>query len=116
MSEEMPKVTFVPIHGDRGFSPGGLPMPATATKTKIVQTTARIPEPLYEEARCAAEQTQNSINDVLVSALKVYLKKVRKMKIDASFKAMSTDQAYLDETERIENEFSESDWEVQLEK
>jgi hypothetical protein len=90
-------------------------MPTTGTKVKIVQTTTRIPEPLYKEAKCAAEEMQNSVNDLLVSALKAYLRKVRKMKIDASFKSMKTDQAYLDETERIENEFAQSDWEALLE-
>ncbi len=91
-------------------------MPATANKMKIVQTTTRIPEPLYKEAKSAAEETQNSVNDLVVLALKAYLRRVRKMKIDASFKSMKTDQAYLDDTERIENEFAHSDWESQVEK
>jgi hypothetical protein len=89
-------------------------MPATANKNRIVQTTTRIPEPLYKEAKSAAEETQNSVNDLVVLALKAYLRKVRKMKIDASFKSMKTDQAYLDDTERIEDEFAHSDWEAQL--
>lgn len=82
-------------------------------ETRRVQTTVRLPKPLYEQARkCAEKTTAQSINEFFVAAITAYLKILRRKRIDAAFSGMAEDAEYQREALLIAEEFSASDWEA----
>jgi hypothetical protein len=84
-------------------------------KNAKVQTTIRVPKPVYEEARdCVRKNwTQaETINDFFVTAIKAYLRLIQRKKIDAAFAGMATDEEYMKKAQLISEEFSASDLEA----
>ena len=82
-------------------------------ETRKVQTTLRLPKPLYDQARnCAEKTTVQSINEFFVAAISAYLKILRRRRIDAAFCEMAEDAEYQKEALLIAEEFSASDWEA----
>lgn len=82
--------------------------------TQKIQTTLRLPKPLYEQARLFAKRSASteSINDFFVAAIKAYLKTLKRQQIDAAFSAMAEDPDYHKEAVLIAGEFADSDWEA----
>jgi len=79
-----------------------------------VQTTLRLPKPLYEQARAYVKKgytTADTLNDFFTAAIQSYTRMVRRKRIDAAFSAMASDADYHREAEAIADEFAESDWE-----
>jgi hypothetical protein len=79
-------------------------------------TTVRIPVPLYDQAKemvCSekAAGATVSLNDVIVSAIKVYVKIHARRKIDAAFAGMAEDANYQKAATLLAEEFEVSDWE-----
>jgi hypothetical protein len=88
---------------------------ANADKNAKVQTTIRVPKPVYEEARDCVQKNwtgAETINDFFVTAIKAYLKMIRRKKIDAAFAGMATDTEFRREALQISEEFSVSDLEA----
>jgi metal-responsive CopG/Arc/MetJ family transcriptional regulator len=83
-------------------------MPGRSLKT----TTVRLPEALYKQARSVVDETNTSLNEYIVAALKAYLKAYERRQIDAAFAGMATDSDYLKEAQLITEEFENSDWET----
>lgn len=80
-----------------------------------VQTTLRVPSPLYEQARACVEQgvtTAKTINDFFVAAIEAYTKILRRRRIDREFAPMAEDANYQQEAQLVAEEFSQSDWEA----
>jgi len=76
----------------------------------------RIPVPLYDQAKdmiCREKITGAtvSLNDVIVSAIKVYVKIHARRRIDAAFAGMAEDANYQKEATLLAEEFEYSDWE-----
>lgn len=79
-----------------------------------VQTTLRLPRPLYEQAREFVEKgytAAETINDFFIAAIQAYTKMLRRKRIDAAFAHMAEDADYQKAVQIIAEEFSESDWE-----
>ena len=79
-----------------------------------VQTTLRMPKPLYEQARAYVEKgytKAGTLNEFFIAAIQSYTRMLRRKQIDAAFAPMATDADYLREVEAIADEFAESDWE-----
>jgi hypothetical protein len=53
-----------------------------------------------------------SINDVIVSALRVYVKMHMRRQIDAAFAGMAEDANYQKEAALLSEEFDHSDWDA----
>jgi hypothetical protein len=91
-------------------------MPAIMEReTPRVQTTLRVPEPLYREVKELLDQHQiegASVNDVVVAALQRFVDEVRKQMIDAQFAEMATDEKYLAQCRVLASEFARADWEA----
>lgn len=88
------------------------PKPA---KSRIVRRTVSLPKNLYEEARsvvASPSSPANSINSLFVSAIRAYVRLIRRREIDAKFAEMSSDPEYRKEAEQLSEEFSASDWEA----
>jgi hypothetical protein len=82
-----------------------------ATKT----TTIRLPLSVYDDARCVVEHEHGSsvsLNDLIVSAIKAYLKLHKRKQIDAAFAGMAEDSDYQRESRLLAEEFEQSDWEA----
>jgi len=78
----------------------------------------RVPRPLYDEARRLAtdENGPASVNDVFVTAIRTYLRMLRRKRIDAEFENMASDAAYRDNSSHLAEDFAASDSEaLQLE-
>lgn len=80
-----------------------------------VQTTIRVPKPLYEHVRsCVLEgnTSAQTINDFIIEAVEAYTRMLRRKRIDAEFSRMAGDAEYQKEAQRIAEEFASSDWEA----
>ena len=80
-----------------------------------LQTTVRLPRPLYEQARWFVEKGVSSaenMNDFVIAALTAYVKMLRRKSIDAAFCGMAVDTNYQKEAQLIAEEFEASDWEA----
>ena len=84
-----------------------------ATRT----TTVRLPRPLYEQAKCIVEKEKGlagqsiSLNDLIVTAIKSYVRLYERRQIDAQFAGMAKDAVYQKEARLLAEEFEHSDWE-----
>ncbi len=79
----------------------------------VQTTTVRLPKALYEQAkRAATEGNLSSLNDLIVTALRAYLRSVERRRIDAAFAAMAHDPQYQSEANSIADQFGPSDWET----
>jgi len=92
-------------------------MPATLVQSghSRVQTTLRVPKPLYEQARSLVEanlSAAENINDFIVNAIRAYVKVWQRKQIDAAFAGMVEDADYQKEALMIAADFEQSDWEV----
>lgn len=79
-------------------------------------TTVRIPVHLYDQAKDLICEEKSagaavSLNEVIVSALKVYVKIHARRKIDEAFSRMAEDADYQKESALLAEEFEHSDWE-----
>jgi hypothetical protein len=79
-------------------------------------TTVRIPVALYQQLKdmIGAEKLSGSkvsLNDAIVSAIKVYVKIHTRRKIDAAFAGMAEDANYQKEATLLAEDFEPSDWE-----
>jgi hypothetical protein len=82
----------------------------TARAARILQTTLRLPGPLYERVKTHVEKKQTgSINDFIVNALTAYVRAVERKDIDDSFRGMADDKQYQREALLIADEFATSD-------
>lgn len=89
-------------------------MNSASRRSRKVQTTIRLPKPLYEQARSYVEEgltTAETINDFFIAAIQAYTKMLRRKKIDAAFGPMAKDADYQKEVQVIAEEFAQSDWE-----
>lgn len=80
-----------------------------------VQTTVRLPRPLYQKAKWFVDEQCSdieTINDFFVAAVAAYLKMLERKRIDAAICGMSEDTDYQKEALLIAEEFVESDWEA----
>jgi hypothetical protein len=81
-------------------------------------TTVRLPRPVYDQAKCVVDRenkggtTLVSLNDLIVAALKAYLKMYKRRQIDAAFAGIAQDADYQKEASLLAEEFSYSDWEA----
>lgn len=89
-----------------------------ALRTEIHTTTVRLPLPVYDQAKCVVEKENRgagvtiSLNDLIVSAIKAYLKMYKRRQIDAAFASMAEDADYQKEATLLDEEFEHSDWEA----
>ena len=78
-----------------------------------VQTTLRLPAGLYARAKAFVEgRTTGSVNELMVNALRAYLRAAERKEIDDAFKPMTEDAAYRKEALQIAADFAESDAEA----
>jgi len=85
------------------------------TGTRKVQTTLRLPRPLYEQAKAyvsKGETAAESINDFIIAAIQTYTRILKRRSIDAEFSRMADDANYQKESQLITEEFAQSDWEA----
>jgi ribosomal silencing factor RsfS len=77
-----------------------------------------LPRPVYEEAKRIVEKEKGgagpvvSMNDLIVLAIRAYVKTYKRRQIDAMFAHMAEDADYQKEAKLLAEEFSESDWEA----
>ena len=86
----------------------------TTKRIHKVQTTLRMPKPLYELARAYVQKgftTAETLNDFFIAAIQSYTRALQRKRIDAAFDAMASDTEYHREAGAIADEFAESDWE-----
>ena len=87
----------------------------TRKATPKVQTTLRLPKPLYQQVKAYVSKgatPAETINDFLVAAIHAYTRVLRRKQIDAEFSRMAGDANYQKESQLIAEEFSQSDWEA----
>jgi hypothetical protein len=88
-------------------------MPESGKTTRSVQTTLRLPAPLYRRAKSFIEKgASRSVNDFIVRALAAYVRAMERKTIDDAFLPMREDADYHRETLKIAEEFSGSDAET----
>jgi hypothetical protein len=81
--------------------------------TRILQTTLRLPRPLYERVKIFVEQNKTgSVNDFVVTALSAYVRAVERKAIDDAFRGMADDKQYQREALLIAEQFAASDAEA----
>ncbi len=83
--------------------------------TRKVQTTLRLPRPLYEQAKILVESgvtAAATVNDLILAALRAYTKMLNRKRIDAEFAKMAEDTNYQKEAQLICEQFEQSDWEA----
>jgi hypothetical protein len=86
---------------------------ATSTTSRNVQTTLRLPAPLYQRARNFVKQgSSRSVNDFIVNALAAYVRAKERKAIDDAFLPMKDDLEYRREALAIAEEFAASDVET----
>ena len=91
-----------------------MPMSRTAIRT----TTVRLPVPVYDQVKCVVEKENGgqgnriSFNDLIVTAIKAYLRMYHRRRIDAAFAGMAEDADYQKEAALLAEEFEHSDWEA----
>lgn len=84
-------------------------------ESRKVQTTVRLPHRLYEEAKAVVERRPNNIdtfNELVIAALLMYLKLIRRKEIDRAFAGMGEDTDYHKEAQILVSDFELSDWEA----
>lgn len=84
-------------------------------ESRKVQTTVRLPHPLYEEAKSVVERrlgNADTFNELMVTALLMYLKLVRRKEIDRAFAGMGEDTDYQKDARILTAEFEQADWEA----
>ena len=80
---------------------------------RVLQTTLRLPRPLYERVKDHVEQNKTgSVNDFIVTALAAYMRAVERKAIDEAFRGMADDKQYRREALVIAEQFAESDAEA----
>ena len=80
-----------------------------------MQTTLRLPRPLYEQAKAyvsKGETAAETINDFIIAAIQTYTRILKRRSIDAEFSRMAKDANYQKESKLIAEEFAHSDWEA----
>ncbi len=81
-------------------------------------TTIRLPRPIYDQAKCVVDKEKGgagasiSLNDLIVTAIKAYLRMYKRRQIDAAFSCMAEDADYQKEAQLLAEEFEHSDWEA----
>lgn len=86
-----------------------------STESRKVQTTLRLPRPLYCQAKSVVEERiieVETFNELVVIALRAYLKKLRRIQIDQEFAGMAVDTNYQKDAQILAADFEESDWEA----
>lgn len=89
-----------------------------AARYETRTTTVRLPRPVYDQAKLVVDKekrgtgTTLSLNDLIVSAIKAYLKMYQRKEIDAAFSKMAEDADYQKEATLLVEEFQHSDWEA----
>jgi hypothetical protein len=87
-------------------------------RTQTRTTTVRLPRPIYDQAKCVVEKEKGgvgqriSLNDLIVTAIKAYLRMYKRRQIDAQFAGMAEDADYQKEAQLLAEEFEYSDWEA----
>ena len=87
-------------------------MPREAQK---VQTSLRLPRAVYDQAKPLVEEgiaNVDSFNDLVIAAIRAYIKMARRRQIDLAFKGMAEDSDFQKQAKRISAEFESSDWEA----
>lgn len=93
-------------------------MANVAAHREIRATTVRLPLPVYEQAKCFVNSERKhtahtfNLNDFFVTAIKAYVKLLRRRQIDAAFAAMAEDADYQKQARLLAEEFESSDWEA----
>ena len=90
-------------------------MPAVRDPAKVVQSTVRLPEPLYRQVKELLDQGRlagNSLNEVMINALKQCVRVAIEKSIDDQFAGMATDEKYAEQCRVIAGEFARADWEA----
>jgi hypothetical protein len=78
-----------------------------------MQTTLRLPRPLYERVKGHVEREQaGSVNDFIVNAVAAYVRAVERKAIDDAFRDMADDKQYQREALMIAEQFAASDAEA----
>ena len=80
-----------------------------------VQTSLRLPKPIYDQAKLLVNQRLtgiDSFNDLVVAALRSFIRKARRRQIDLAFRGMSEDADFQKDARLIAVEFEQSDWEA----
>ena len=54
----------------------------------------------------------DSLNDLVIAAIRTYVKSIRRREIDHAFRGMAADGDFQKESRRIASEFERSDWEA----
>jgi hypothetical protein len=86
---------------------------STSRTARIMQTTLRLPRPLYERVKSHVEREQTgSVNDFIVNALAAYVRAVERKTIDEAFRGMANDKKYQREASLIAEQFAASDAEA----
>lgn len=88
---------------------------AATESSRIVQTTVRLPEPLYREVKQLLEQGQlesTSLNELVIEALTRLVHEAREKSIDEQFSGMATDTKYAEQCRVVAGEFARADWEA----
>jgi metal-responsive CopG/Arc/MetJ family transcriptional regulator len=88
------------------------------SRMKTKTTTIRLPVPLYDQIQRVIETeikgrgSMLSFNELIVAAIKAYLKMNRRHRIDAAFVGMGADADYQKEATLLAQDFEYSDWEA----
>jgi hypothetical protein len=88
------------------------------TRGSTRTTTVRLPVHVYDQAKGVVEREKRatgsalSLNDLIVTAIKAYLKMYQRRQIDAAYAAMANDADYQKEATLLTGEFEHSDWEA----
>lgn len=81
--------------------------------SRNTQTTLRLPQKLYEQAKMLVQQQKNrSVNDFIVSAVSAYVRALERRAIDDAFRGMADDKQYQREALRLAQHFAASDAEA----
>jgi hypothetical protein len=88
------------------------------SRPDIRTTTVRLPVRMYDQVRSVVEAEKgaqgntSSFNDLVIAAIKAYLKMYHRRRIDAAFAGMAEDADYQKEAALLAEEFERSDWEA----
>lgn len=85
------------------------------SETDLVQTTIRLPRPVYENAKSLLDRNiidVRTFNEMVVTALQAFIKLTKRKQIDQAFAAMAEDTHYQRRTRIIASDFEASDWEA----
>ena len=86
---------------------------AALANVQNVQTTLRLPAPLYRRAKGFIDKSgSRSVNDFIVRALTAYLRAMERRAIDESFSPMNSDEAFQREALDVSAQFEASDAEA----